>query len=111
MAVYNLQALADRTKYLMTTQGMTQAEAEEKVFSEAGLTGTNALAPNVLEAYHALLANPTTDSKFARNDREALLDRRRAGAEATYALNTNEQTADQDTATPEATPEPPPTEF
>ena len=111
MAVYNLQALADRTRYLMSVQGMTQEEAEQKVFSEAGLTGTNALAPNVLEAYHALLANPTTTSKFSRNDREAVLDRRRAGAEAEYDLNQAEQTAEQTEQEPTTTTEPPPAEF
>lgn len=108
MAVYNLQALADRTKYLMTVQGMSQEEAEQKIFSEAGLTGTNALAPNVLDAYHALLANPTLNNKFSRNDREALLDRRKAGANTEYELNQTEQKAEQE-ATP--TQEEPPTEF
>lgn len=83
MAVYNLQALADRTKYFMTVKGMTQEEAEAKVFSEAGLSGTDALSQSVLDQYHALLANPTIDSRFARNDRGRILDRRKAMEEPT----------------------------
>lgn len=82
MAVYNIQALADRTRYLTSVQGLSQEEAEAKVFKEAGLTGTDALPSFALEAYNQLLSNPTINNEFARHDNEQILNRQEAGKQA-----------------------------
>jgi hypothetical protein len=73
MAVYNLQALADKTKYLMSTQNMTAQEAEAQVFKEAGITDMN---QDAYAEYQRLLTEGTTNSEYARNDRDRILDRR-----------------------------------
>jgi hypothetical protein len=62
MAVYNLQALADKTKYLMS-QGMTQQEAEAQVFKEANI---DELDPTAYAEYTRLLTTGTNDSPYAR---------------------------------------------
>lgn len=72
MAVYNLQALADKTKYLMS-QDKTAQEAEAQVFQEAGI---HELDPTAYAEYQRLLTEGTTKSEYARNDRERILDRR-----------------------------------
>ena len=74
MAVYNLQALADKTKYLIS-QGMTAQEAEAQVFQEAGI---NEMDPTAYAEYQRLISEGTTASPYARNDRERILDRRAA---------------------------------
>lgn len=72
MAVYNLQALADKTKYLIS-QGMTAQEAEAQVFQEAGI---NEMDQTAYAEYQRLLTEGTTASPYARNDRDRILDRR-----------------------------------
>lgn len=72
MAVYNLQALADKTKYLIS-QGMTAQEAEAQVFQEAGI---NEMDPTAYAEYQRLISEGTTASLYARNDRDRILDRR-----------------------------------
>lgn len=73
MAVYNLQALADKTKYLMSTENMTLEEAQAQVFKEAGIETMDEAA---LAEYTRLVTTGTTESPYARNDGERLLDRR-----------------------------------
>lgn len=88
MAVYNLQALADKTKYLMDTQNMTQADAEAQVFKEAGITDMDEAA---YAEYQRLLTEGTTNSEYARNDRDRILDRRATTDYRTYESQTTQQ--------------------
>ena len=81
MAVYNLQALADKTKYLMSSQNMTQEEAQAQVFREAGIDD---LDPTAYAEYTRLLTTGTTESPFARNDSERLLNRRNTARYGRY---------------------------
>jgi hypothetical protein len=81
MAVYNLQALADKTKYLMSTQDMTAQEAEAQVFQEAGINDMDQAA---YAEYQRLLTEGTTNSEYARNDRDRILDRRATTDYRTY---------------------------
>lgn len=73
MTVYNLQALADKTKYLMNDQKLSSQEAEAQVFQEAGI---NELDKTAYAEYQRLLNEGTTKSEHARNDRDRILDRR-----------------------------------
>lgn len=82
MAVYNLQALADKTKYLMSSGNMTQQEAEAQVFKEAGITEMDQTA---YAEFTRLVTTGTNDSQFARNDGQRLLDRRAASNYGRYA--------------------------
>lgn len=88
MAVYNLQALADKTKYLMDTQNMTQQEAEAQVFKEAGIETMDEAA---YAEYQRLLTEGTQNSEYARNDRDRILDRRATTDYRTYESQTQEQ--------------------
>jgi len=99
MAVYNISALADRTRYFINTQNVDPAEAEKKVFEEAGLTnGAESMPSNVYAEYQKMLANPTLDSQFARNDKDGLIDRQNAGAEQNFDLPQAEVEAKEPTA-------------
>jgi len=101
MAEFNVQAYADRTRYLQQVQGMSAEEAEKKVFSEAGLrNGAQDIPENAYSEFQRLMSNPTVDSEFARNDGERILNRAEAGAGARYDLNPQEETTQTD-ATPE----------
>ena len=102
MAVYNISALADRTKYFINTQNMDATQAEQKVFEEAGLTnGAESMPSNVYAEYQKMLANPTTDSQFARNDKDGLIDRNNVGATQNFDLPQAEQQAEQAPPAPE----------
>ena len=87
MAVYNLQALADKTKYLMS-QGMTAEEAEAQVFKEAGI---NEMDQTTYAEYQRLLTEGTTNSEYARNDRDRILDRRATNNYRRYEPETQQQ--------------------
>jgi hypothetical protein len=84
MAVYNLQALADKTKYLMQTENMTQAEAEAQVFKEAGI---DQMDEGAYAEYTRLVTTGTNESPFARNDGNRLINRRTAARYETYDVN------------------------
>ena len=86
MAVYNLQALADKTKYLMS-QGMTQQEAEAQVFKEANI---DEMDPTAYAEYTRLLTTGTNDSPYARNDGQRLLNRRQTANYGRYEEPTQE---------------------
>jgi hypothetical protein len=92
MAVYNLQALADKTKYLMS-QGMTAQEAEAQVFQEAGITDMN---QDAYAEYQRLLTEGTQNSEYARNDRDRILDRRATTDYRTYESETTAQEPPQE---------------
>ena len=77
MPVYNIQAMADKVRYL-ETMGLSKEDAEKKAFEELGVAGE--LPQAVRAEYDRLYQNPTKDSPFARNDRDQLLDRLNAGA-------------------------------
>jgi|tagenome__1003787_1003787.scaffolds.fasta_scaffold20919771_4 hypothetical protein len=87
MAVYNLQALADKTKYLMSSENKTQAEAEAQVFKEAGIEGMDETA---YAEYTRLVTTGTNESPFARNDGQRLLDRRATANYGRYEEPTQE---------------------
>lgn len=72
MAVYNLQALADKTKYLMS-QGMTQEEAQSQAFREAGIDD---LDPTAYGEFTRLVTTGTNEDPHARNDGQRILNRR-----------------------------------
>lgn len=92
MAVYNLQALADKTKYLMS-QGMTAQEAEAQVFQEAGI---NEMDQTTYAEYQRLLSEGTTASPYARNDRDRILDRRATNNYQRYEPETQQQEPPQE---------------
>jgi hypothetical protein len=81
MAVYNLEALALKTKYLMDTANLSQQEAEQKAFAEAGI---NEMSQEARTEYDRLLTTGTKESEFARNDGERILDRRATTDYRTY---------------------------
>jgi hypothetical protein len=85
MPVYNLSALVDRTRYL-EAQGLSSQEAEAKSFAEFGLTN-DTMTSEIRAEYDRLLADPTADSEFARNDRESLLNANEVTQKAKYDLN------------------------
>ena len=86
MAVYNLQALADKTKYLMS-QGMTQQEAEAQVFKEANI---DEMDPTAYAEYTRLLTTGTNESPYARNDGQRPLNRRSTTKYGRYEEPTQE---------------------
>jgi hypothetical protein len=86
MPVYSPQAMADKTRYLIN-QGLPQAEAEAKAFAELGIYGD--LPQDVRSAYDHYMTNPSTQSPFARNDRDQILDRANAGANVNDADGRN----------------------
>ena len=92
MAVYNLQALADKTKYLMSTQNKTQEEAQAQVFTEANIDD---LDPTAYAEFTRLLTTGTTESPFARNDNERLLNRRQTATYGRYEEPTQEPPQEQ----------------
>lgn len=101
MAVYNLSALADSTRYL-ESQGLSAQDAEKKAFMEQGFTAnyTEEVGSEIMAEYQRLMANPTQDSEFARNDAENRLDRQKAGSQAQYDINPQPQATNAD-ATPQ----------
>jgi hypothetical protein len=87
MAVYNLQALADKTKYLMSSQNMTQEEAQAQVFKEANI---DQMDPTAYDEYTRLLTTGTNESPYARNDGQRILDRRQTAKYGRYEEPTQE---------------------
>jgi len=96
MAVFNLQALADRARYFEQVQGMSAQEAETQAFKEAGFEGQQDLPQGAYQEFQSLLSNRTTDSEFARNDKDRLLNRKEAGAQAQYDVNPQPDTTSSD---------------
>jgi hypothetical protein len=96
MAVFNLQALADRARYFEQVQGMSAQDAETQAFKEAGFQGKEDLPQGAYTEFQAHVANRTTDSEFARNDKDRLLNRREAGAQAEYDVNPQPDTTTSD---------------
>lgn len=88
MAVYNLEALALRTKYLMSTEGLAQQEAEQRVFQESGISD---LSPEMRAEYDRLLNEGTQNNEFSRNDGQRIIDRRATTDYRTYG-RASEQT-------------------
>lgn len=88
MAVYNLQALADKTKYLMSSQNMTAQEAEAQVFQEAGIENMD---QNAYAEYQRLLTEGTTNNEYSRHDRDRILDRRATTNYRTYESERTQQ--------------------
>lgn len=85
MPVYNLSAIVDRTRYL-EAQGLSSQDAEAKSFAEFGLT-SESMTSEIRAEYDRLLADPTKDSEFARNDRDSLLNAQEVTKNAKYDLN------------------------
>jgi|KBSSwiStaDraftv2_1062776.scaffolds.fasta_scaffold3513971_1 hypothetical protein len=96
MAVFNLQALADRARYFEQVQGMSAQDAEAQAFKEAGFEGQQDLPQGAYQEFQSLLSNRTTDSEFARNDKDRLLNRREAGSQAKYDVNPQPDTTTSD---------------
>jgi len=96
MAVFNLQALADRARYFEQVQGMSAQDAETQAFKEAGFEGQQDLPQGAYQEFQSLLTNRTTDSEFARNDKDRLLNRKEAGAQAQYDVNPQPDTTTSD---------------
>ena len=96
MSVFNLQAMADRARYFEQVQGMSAQDAETQAFKEAGFEGQQDLPQGAYQEFQALLSNRTTDSEFARNDKDRLLNRKEAGAQAQYDVNPQPDTTTSD---------------
>jgi hypothetical protein len=94
MATYNLSAMADRVKYYSAI-GMDNTQAREKAMQEFNLTA-DTMPQEVSAELDRLISDPSTDSVFARNDRDNILDRSTATQNHTYGLNTDQTS--QDTA-------------
>jgi hypothetical protein len=95
MAVYNLSALADRTRYF-ESQGMSRQEAEAKAFQELGLS-QDQMSQEMSTEYERLYNNQNAQSltnSDMKGDKERLIDRNQAGSYATYDLNPQTPTSD-----------------
>jgi hypothetical protein len=75
---------------------MSAQEAETQAFKEAGFEGQQDLPQGAYQEFQSLLTNRTTDSEFARNDKDRLLNRREAGAQAQYDVNPQPDTTTSD---------------
>ena len=93
MPVYNVQAMADKVRYL-EGMGLSKEQAEQKAFAELGVTGE--LPEGVKTQYNNLYTNPTTKSPFARNDKDNVLDRANAGARVEQDLSARPETNQAD---------------
>jgi hypothetical protein len=74
MPTYNVSAMADRIKYLMADRNISEAEATSQVLDDMGLTNED-LPTEVQTQLTNQLAEPTTDSEFARNDKDSIVNR------------------------------------
>lgn len=84
MPVYNVQAMADKVRYL-ENMGLSKDDAEKKAFAELGVAGE--LPEGVKTQYENLYTNPTINSPFARNDKDSIIDRLNAGARVNQDLS------------------------
>jgi hypothetical protein len=75
---------------------MSAQEAETQAFKEAGFEGQQDLPQGAYQEFQSLLSNRTTDSEFARNDKDRLLNRKEAGAQAQYDVNPQPDTTTSD---------------
>lgn len=77
MPTYNLQAMADKVRYLIN-QGLDKAKAEAKAFAEFGYSH---LPDQVRKEYENLLDNPSKKNPLSRNDADRILDRQNTASQ------------------------------
>lgn len=91
MAIYNLQAIAEQTRYL-EQQGMSREEAEKKALDGYNLD-QDQLTGDMRTTLDRLYNNEhsqTLRNEDGDGDKDRLIDRRQAGSMETYDANPQE---------------------
>lgn len=104
MAIFNLSALADRTRYL-ESQGMSYQEAEKQAFQESSFK-VDQMSNEMYNEFQRLYNNEHSQTLLNGNlqgDKDRLIDRNNAGMNEKYDLNPQEQTAQRQTAQQQTT--------